>query len=112
MLLLHQTVYQGSNEKAGREHSGYGFVLALICVALALIVASVMFTPGLNRRLCLRVLRNMLVTILMATEIAPNLRRWSRGSDPRLLRLTLDRLPDHASGERPRAIQGSSISQG
>jgi hypothetical protein len=29
--------------------------------------------------------------------------RWSRGSDPRLLRLTLDRLPDHASGERPRA---------
>jgi hypothetical protein len=29
----------------------------------------------------------------MATEIAPNLRRWSRGSDPRLLRLTLDRLP-------------------
>jgi hypothetical protein len=28
--------------------------------------------------------------------------RWSRGSDPRLLRLTLDKLPDHASGERPR----------
>jgi hypothetical protein len=46
MSLLHQTVYQGSNEKAGREHSGYGFVLALICVALALVVASVMFTPA------------------------------------------------------------------
>src|SRR5262249_54526380 len=28
--------------------------------------------------------------------------RWSRGGDPRLLRLTLDRLPDHASGARPR----------
>jgi hypothetical protein len=46
MSLLHQTdVYQGSNEKAGK-HSGYGFVLALICVALALVVASVMFTPA------------------------------------------------------------------
>src|SRR5215831_18629168 len=29
--------------------------------------------------------------------------RWSRGSDPRLLRLTLDKLPDFAFGERPRA---------
>lgn len=47
MSLLHQTdVYQGSNEKADRKHSGYGFVLALICVALALVVASVMFTPA------------------------------------------------------------------
>ena len=45
MSLLHQTdVYQGSNEKA--QHSGYGFVLALICVALALVLASVMFTPA------------------------------------------------------------------
>ena len=42
---------------------------------------------------------------VMATEIAPIGRslRWSRGSDPRLLRLTLDRPPDRASGERPRA---------
>jgi hypothetical protein len=31
--------------------------------------------------------------------------RWSRGSDPRLLRLTLDRLPNHASGERPRGYK-------
>jgi hypothetical protein len=46
MSLLHQTVYQGSNEKTGREYSGYGFVLALICVALALVVASVMFPPA------------------------------------------------------------------
>jgi hypothetical protein len=50
MSLLHQTdVYQGSNEKADRKHSGYGFVLALICVALALVVASVMFTPAFVR---------------------------------------------------------------
>jgi hypothetical protein len=42
MSLLHQTVYQGSNEKA----AGYGFVLALICVALALVLASVMLTPA------------------------------------------------------------------
>jgi hypothetical protein len=47
MSLLHQTdVYQASNEKADRKHSAYGFVLALICVALALVVASVMFTPA------------------------------------------------------------------
>jgi hypothetical protein len=47
MSLLHQTdVYQESNEKAGRKHSGYGFVLALICVVLALLIASVMFTPA------------------------------------------------------------------
>jgi tetrahydromethanopterin S-methyltransferase subunit B len=45
MSLLHQTdVYQGSKEKA--EHSSYGFVLGLICVALALVLASVMFTPA------------------------------------------------------------------
>jgi hypothetical protein len=37
--------------------------------------------------------------------------RWSRGSDPRLLRLTLDKLPDHASGERPRG-QARPLSQG
>jgi hypothetical protein len=48
MSLLHQTdvYHQGLNEKAGRKHFGYGFVLALICVALALVVASVMFTPA------------------------------------------------------------------
>ena len=42
MSLLQQAgVYQGSNEK-----SGYGFILALICVALALAVAGVVFTPA------------------------------------------------------------------
>jgi hypothetical protein len=40
-LLQQAGVYQGSNEK-----SGYGFILALICVALVLVVASVMFTPA------------------------------------------------------------------
>jgi hypothetical protein len=41
MSLLQKTdVYQGSKV---RTASDYGFVLALICVALALVVASVMF---------------------------------------------------------------------
>jgi hypothetical protein len=39
MSLLHRT-------EADRKHSVYGFVLALICVALALVVASVMFTSA------------------------------------------------------------------
>ena len=42
MSLLQQAgVYQGST-----ENSGYGFILTLICVALALVIASVMFTPA------------------------------------------------------------------
>jgi hypothetical protein len=44
MSLLHRTdVYQDLEEKAARKHHEYGFALALICVALALVVASVMF---------------------------------------------------------------------
>jgi hypothetical protein len=44
MSLLHKTdVYQSTNEQADRKHLEYSFVLALICVALALVVASVMF---------------------------------------------------------------------
>ena len=39
-------VYQGPDEKADRKHSGYGFVLGLICAVLALVLASVMFTPA------------------------------------------------------------------
>jgi hypothetical protein len=39
-LLQHTGVYQGSKE------SGYGFILAVICVALALVLAGVMFSPG------------------------------------------------------------------
>lgn len=47
MSLLHKTdVYQGSDERAVRKHPEYGFILALICVALALVLASVMFTPA------------------------------------------------------------------
>jgi uncharacterized membrane protein len=49
MSLLQKTdVYQGSEEKEVRKHPVYGFILALICVALALVVASVMFpsAPG------------------------------------------------------------------
>jgi hypothetical protein len=47
MSLLHQTdVYQASNEKAERKLSSYGFVLVLVCMALALVVASVIFTPA------------------------------------------------------------------
>jgi hypothetical protein len=41
MSLLHiADVYQGS-----KENSGYGFILGLIAVALALFLACVMFTP-------------------------------------------------------------------
>jgi hypothetical protein len=47
MTLLQKTdVYQGSEVKAVRKHPEYGFVLVLICVVLALVVASVMFTPA------------------------------------------------------------------
>jgi hypothetical protein len=40
MPLLHKTdLYQSPNEKAARKHCDYGFVLALIGMALALLVA-------------------------------------------------------------------------
>ncbi len=46
MSLLQKTdVYQGREEKTVR-HPEYGFVLVLICMALALVVASVMFAPA------------------------------------------------------------------
>ena len=43
MSLLHQTDVFQPEEMAARKHHEYGFVLALICGALALVVASVMF---------------------------------------------------------------------
>ena len=46
MSLLQKTdVYQGSEEKAARKHPDLAlrFALALICVALALVLAGVMF---------------------------------------------------------------------
>ena len=46
MSLLNKTdVYQSLNEKADRRYPEYGFALALICIAVALVVASAMF-PG------------------------------------------------------------------
>jgi hypothetical protein len=47
MSLLQKTdVYQGSEEKAAREHPEYGFILVLICVVLALVLTSIAFTPA------------------------------------------------------------------
>ena len=48
MSLLQKTdLYQVSEAKGARKHSDYGFILVLICVALALVVASIVFTPAL-----------------------------------------------------------------
>jgi hypothetical protein len=45
MSLLQKTdVYQGQEENAVRKHPEYGFVLGVVCVALALVIAGVMFT--------------------------------------------------------------------
>ena len=47
MSLLQKTdVYQRSDEKTARKSSDYGFILALICLALAVLVAGVAFTPA------------------------------------------------------------------
>jgi predicted N-acetyltransferase YhbS len=47
MSLLQKTdVYQGREESAVRKHSEYGFVLAIICAAAAIVIASVMFTQA------------------------------------------------------------------
>jgi hypothetical protein len=47
MSLLQKTdVYQRSERNTARRSSDYGFILALICVALALVVVSVAFTPA------------------------------------------------------------------
>jgi hypothetical protein len=44
-LLRNTDVYQGTNNEADRKHREYGFVLALVCMALALAVASAIFSP-------------------------------------------------------------------
>ncbi len=47
MSLLQKTdVYQVREENAARKPPEYGFVLAVVCVALALVIASVMFTQA------------------------------------------------------------------
>jgi hypothetical protein len=44
MSLLHNSdVYQSTNQKTDRKHPEYGFVLALIGVALALVLVSITF---------------------------------------------------------------------
>ncbi len=49
MSLLQKTdVYQGSEGKAAHKHPEVGFILGLICVALALVVASVMFPDAIR----------------------------------------------------------------
>ncbi len=47
MSLLHNAgIYQSTNKTADRKHSDYAFLLGLVCTALALVVASVAFTPA------------------------------------------------------------------
>ena len=47
MSMLHKAdVYQSENERADRKHPEYSFVLVLVCMALALVVASAIFTPA------------------------------------------------------------------
>jgi hypothetical protein len=45
-LLRNTDVYQGTTNEADRKHPDYGFVLALVCMALALVIASAIFTPA------------------------------------------------------------------
>ena len=46
MSLAHKTdLYEKPIRDVERKHPDYGFILALVCLALGLVVASVMFTP-------------------------------------------------------------------
>ena len=45
-LLRNTDVYQGTNNEADRKYPDCGFVLALICMALALVVASAISAPA------------------------------------------------------------------
>ena len=38
-------LYETTKRKADLKHRDYGFVLVLVCMALALVVASVIFAP-------------------------------------------------------------------
>ena len=44
MSLFQQTASERPADD--RKHSDYGFILALVCMALALLVASAIFTPA------------------------------------------------------------------
>jgi hypothetical protein len=39
-------LYETTKQRAARKHSDYGFILTLVCMALALVVASVVFKPA------------------------------------------------------------------
>ena len=45
-LLRNTDVYQGTNNEADRKYPDYGFVLALVCMVLALVVASAISAPA------------------------------------------------------------------
>jgi len=46
MSLSHSTeVFEGPKANADRNHRGHGLVLTLVCVVLALVLASAIFTP-------------------------------------------------------------------
>jgi hypothetical protein len=46
MSLLHNAgVYQSTNKTNDRKHYEYGFILALVCMVFALLVASAIFAP-------------------------------------------------------------------
>jgi hypothetical protein len=47
MTLSHQTdVYETAKAQSDRKRPEYSFVLVLVCMALALVVASAIFTPA------------------------------------------------------------------
>ena len=47
MSLSHKDdLYEGSISDTDRKHRDHGFILALVCMVLALVVASAIFTPA------------------------------------------------------------------
>jgi hypothetical protein len=47
MTLSHQTdIYETPSAQSDRKRPEYSFVLVLVCMALALVVASAIFTPA------------------------------------------------------------------
>ena len=47
MSLSHKAdLYEGSISDTDRKHRDYDFILALVCMVLALVVASAIFTPA------------------------------------------------------------------
>jgi hypothetical protein len=47
MSLSHKAdLYEGSISDTDRKHRDYGFILTLVCMVLALVVASAIFRPA------------------------------------------------------------------